>query len=154
MRVVLDTNVIVSALLSPHGVPSQIFHYWELLYFDLLVSEKSLDELMRVMEYPKIRKRLRSTDEEQAQFVDFLREKALWVTHHEVIQAVQSDMSDNIYLEIALAGQARFLISGDQHLLRLKEFRGIHIIAPTEFLALLTLPTSGAMPTTSEKPSQ
>lgn len=46
MRVVFDTNVIVSALLLSQGIPSQIFRYWELLYFDLLISEKSLEEFV------------------------------------------------------------------------------------------------------------
>lgn len=48
MRVVVDTNVIVSSLLSPQGIPSQLFAYWALHTFDILVSEESLDELARV----------------------------------------------------------------------------------------------------------
>jgi uncharacterized protein len=79
MRVVIDTNVFVSALLSPTGVPNQIFHYWELSYFDLLVSQESLDELERVLHYPKIGKRLHSTEEELADFVHIFQEKLLWL---------------------------------------------------------------------------
>ena len=114
MRVVIDTNVFVSALLSPQGIPAQIFHYWELNYFDLLVSQESLDEL--------------------AQFVRLFREKSILVTRQETIRAIAADVSDNLYLEIGLAGRAYYIVSGDQHLLQIKEYRGIPIITPTEFL--------------------
>jgi putative PIN family toxin of toxin-antitoxin system len=137
MRIVLDTNVIVSALLSPQGIPNQIFHYWELLYFDLLVSEKSMGELARVLRYPKIRRRLNSSTEELAQFVLSLQEKSIWVTHQETVTAVMEDSSDNIYLEIAIAGRAHYVVSGDQHLLRLQGYQGVAIITPAEFLAHL-----------------
>ncbi|MCC6455445.1 MAG: putative toxin-antitoxin system toxin component, PIN family [Caldilineaceae bacterium] len=140
MRVVIDTNVFVSALLSPTGVPNQIFHYWELSYFDLLVSQESLDELERVLHYPKIRKRLRSTEEELAEFVNIFQEKALMVTRQETITVITADVSDNLYLEIGLAGHADYVVSGDQHLLRLKKYRGISIITPTEFQAIISLP--------------
>jgi putative PIN family toxin of toxin-antitoxin system len=144
MRVVLDANVIISALLSPQGIPNQILHYWGLLYFDLLVSEKSMDELMRVLHYPKIRKRLRSTDEELAHFVQSLHENAVWVPHQEVITAVSDDASDDVYLEIAVADNAHYIVSGDQHLLRLREYEGIAIVTPTEFMAHLLSSTTGS----------
>ena len=63
MRVVVDTNVFVSALLSPQGIPSQLFVFWQHHFFDLLVSKESMDELARVLQYPKVRKGLRSTHE-------------------------------------------------------------------------------------------
>jgi hypothetical protein len=142
MRVVVDANVIVSALITPQGIPSQLFRYWELLYFDMLVSRESLDELARVLNYPKIRKRLRSSDQEIADFLDSYREKAIWVVHHEAINAVVRDISDNIYLEIGVSGYARYVVSGDHHLLELKEFQGIAIVSPAEFVQRMANSTS------------
>ena len=143
MRVVVDTNVFVSALLSPQGIPSQLFHYWGQHFFDLLVSEESMDELARVLQYPKIRKGLRSTDAELAEFVRLFREKGLLVTPQETIRAITADVSDNLYLEIAVAGDAQCIVSGDKHLLRLQEYRGIPILTPTEFLDQLHATATG-----------
>jgi uncharacterized protein len=141
MRVVIDTNVFVSALLSPTGIPNQIFQYWELSYFDLLVSQESLNELARVLHYPKIRKRLHSTEEELAEFVHIFQEKALIITRQETVHAITEDVSDNLYLEIGIAGHADYIVSGDQHLLKLKEYRGISIMTPTEFQGIIPLPS-------------
>ena len=134
MRVVVDTNVFISALLSPQGIPSQLFQYWGQHFFDLLVSEESMDELVRVLQYPKIRKGLRSTDGELAEFVRLFREKGLLVTPQETIRAITADVSDNLYLEMAVAGDAQCIVSGDKHLLRLQEYQGIPILTPAEFL--------------------
>jgi putative PIN family toxin of toxin-antitoxin system len=83
MRVVLDTNVIVSALLSPDGIPAQILRYWEQGYFEMLVCQESLDELERVLRYPKIRKRLASTtNDELARLVVPFAEYGIWVSPH------------------------------------------------------------------------
>jgi uncharacterized protein len=146
MRVVIDTNVFVSALLSPQGIPSKIFHCWESNYFDLLVSQESLDELARVLHYPKIHKRLHSTEEELAEFVRLFQEKATLVLRQETIHAISADVSDNLYLEIGLAGRADYIVSGDQHLLQIKEYRGIAIITPAKFLDHITSLASGELP--------
>lgn len=140
VRVAIDTNVIVSALLSPQGVPSQIFRYWELHAFDLLVSAESIDELERVLHYPKIYRRLRSTNEELTEFINFFHDKALWVTSEETIRAISDALSDNLYLEIGLAGRAHYIVSGDRHLLQLKNYRGILIVPQQN--SLPTLPHS------------
>ncbi len=79
MRVVLDTNVLVSALLSPAGIPAQILARWEIGAFELLVCHATMDELARVLRYPKIRKRLASTPEEMAAFVLTFYQHGVWV---------------------------------------------------------------------------
>jgi hypothetical protein len=138
MRVVVDTNVFVSALLSPQGIPSQLFQYWELHYFDILISAESMQELARVLHYPKIRKGLRSTDTELAEFVRLFTDRGILVAPRETIRAIPADVSDNVYLEIAMAGDAQYIISGDKHLLQLQKYRGIMILTPTAFFDQLT----------------
>jgi putative PIN family toxin of toxin-antitoxin system len=138
MRVVVDTNVFVSALLSSQGVPSQLFRYWELRYFDLLISEKSMEELARVLHYPKVRKGIHSTDAELAEYVRLFKKRGVLITSQETIRAIPADVSDNIYLEIAVAGEADYIVSGDKHLLKLQEYRGIAILTPVAFLDTLT----------------
>lgn len=138
MRVVLDTNVLVSALLSPQGIPSQLLQLWELHLFDILVSDASLDELARVLRYPKIRRRLRVSDADLDDYVHLLGEKAIRVEPQQSVQAVSADASDNVYLEIALAGQAHCVVTGDRHLLHLEQYQGILILTPAAFLDQLT----------------
>ena len=143
MRVVVDTNVFVSALLSPQGIPSQLFWYWEQRFFDLLVSKESMDELARVLRYPKIRARYRATEAELTETVRLFTEKGLLVTPQETIRAITADVSDNLYLAMAVAGDADCIVSGDKHLLRLQEYRGIPILTPTEFLDQLHATATG-----------
>lgn len=138
MRVVVDTNVFISSLLSPQGIPSQLFQFWELHLFDILVSDKSLEELARVLRYPKIRKRLRVSDAVLDDYVRSFREKAIVVEPQERVQAVTDDALDNVYLEIALAGKAHCVVTGDRHLLQLQEYQGVLILTPTAFLDQLT----------------
>ena len=57
----------------------------------------------------------------------------------EEIAVIASDLSDNRYLQCALAGEAQYIVSGDGHLLDLKEYRGIRILTPAEFVMLLKL---------------
>lgn len=138
MRVVVDANVLVSALLSPQGIPSQLFQLWELRLFDILVSAESLEELARVLHYPKIRKRLHVSDAALDDYVRLLGEKTIRVEPQERVQAVTDDASDNVYLEIALAGAAHCVVTGDRHLLQLEQYQGIFILTPTAFLDQLT----------------
>jgi predicted nucleic acid-binding protein len=63
------------------------------------------------------------------------------VTRQEIINIIAADPSDNLYLEIGIAGHADYIVSGDQHLLRLKEYCGISIITPTEFQAIIPRPS-------------
>jgi uncharacterized protein len=137
MRVVFDTNIFVSALLSKRGAPNQLFQFWEQSKFELLVSQASIEELERVLYYSNLHARLNSSDEELSAFVNVFRERALWVIPQEQITVVEDDLSDNLYLEIAVAGSAQYVVSGDKHLLRIREYRGIQIVPPAEFLALL-----------------
>ena len=70
MRAVLDPNVLVSALLSPHGTPARLLRLWIDGAYDLVLSGELLDELRRVLAYPKIRSRV--SEEQAASFVQLL----------------------------------------------------------------------------------
>ena len=61
MRLVVDTNILISALLSEKSLPAHLIGLWRAGYFDVLTSAEQLDELMRVTRYPKIRQRLSPT---------------------------------------------------------------------------------------------
>ena len=133
MRAVLDPNVLISALLTPHGEPAQIVRSWLAGAYELFVSESLLAELRRALRYPKLRALIEPTEAQE--LLDLLRREAEVIDDPDDPPAIQSPDPDPDYL-IALAMSARaVLVSGDGHLLGL----GPHlpIYAPAEFLALL-----------------
>jgi putative PIN family toxin of toxin-antitoxin system len=137
MRVVVDTNVIISGLRNPVTAPYQVMKRWRQAEIELLSSEATRQELERVLNYPKVRNLIRLSDEEVQQFLSLYRERT---SHIEVVVAVDevaTDPTDTIFLSLAAAGSARYIVTGDtKHLLPLKSYRGIEIVSPTTFLAL------------------
>lgn len=141
MKVVLDANVYVSALLSKRGVPKQIVDLWREEAFELLISEEILDEVARVLRYPKLAELHKLSEKEQEEFLTMLRDEAKLIKpkHHLILSI---DETDNRYLECAVDGGAEFLVTGDkQHLLPIGEYQGVNIISPATFLTLLQLKT-------------
>ena len=134
MRLVIDTNVLVSALLSGTSLPAHLIVLWREGRFDLLTSAEQLDELMRVTRYPKIRERL--SPAVAGRLINELRDIATVIGRLPVITA-SSDPDDNYLLAMALAGSADFLVTGDKRdLLALKLYEGTRIMTVREFLVL------------------
>jgi len=139
MKAVLDANVFVSALINTRGTPRQIIDLWREEAFELLISAAIVDEIGRVLRYPKIAALHKLTDPELQAFLTMLREEGLMVESAERL-AVSPDEPDNRYIECATAGGADYLVTGDkQHLLPIGEYRGTRIVAPATFLAALQL---------------
>ncbi len=95
-------------------------------------------ELERVIQYPKLRNLYQYTDKQVEDFLEGIRRVAIWVEGTERLAVVKNDGSDNRFVELAVAGSARFIVTGDKrHLLKIRRYRSIEIVSPTEFLALL-----------------
>jgi putative PIN family toxin of toxin-antitoxin system len=137
MRVVLDSNVITSALLSTGGAPARVLEHWEAGTFDLVSSPALMEELERALNYPKILKYLQKAEVDPAAFAARFRKLALILDPDEDLNIIQEDPADNQVLAAAAVGGASLIISGDQHLLTVKDFRGIQILPPAGFLILL-----------------
>jgi putative PIN family toxin of toxin-antitoxin system len=134
VRLVIDTNVLVSALLSSTSLPAHLITLWRQGRFDLLTSSDQLDELMRVTRYPRIRERL--SPPLAGRLVNELRDVAVMVTNLPRVTA-SPDPYDNYLLATALAGSADFLVTGDKRdLLPLALFEGTKILTVRAFLAL------------------
>ena len=138
MRVVVDTNVLVSALISPAGSPAEIQHAWARGDFELVTSPALLNELTKVLSYPRIQRRLHWTAGQLSDFLKHLRATAIVVTPAQAL-VVARDPDDDRVLEAAQAGHADFIVSGDRDLLDLREFVGIPILTPTGFLTMLAV---------------
>lgn len=133
IRAVLDTNTIVSGI-GWSGPPQKILDTAVNGDFVLLTSPDLLEELRRVLSYP----RLHALPQDRVQEVlALLPLVAQIVETEEKISVIRQDPADNRVRECAVAGEATHVVTGDEHLLRLKFFRGIKITTPTIFLRLL-----------------
>lgn len=121
--VVLDTNVLVSAL-GWRGPEHQLYARCRSGRPRLALSPALLEELRRVLEYPK----LGFAEGEISAFFSDIREHALTVTPSRRLEVIQEDPEDNRVLECAVAAGARLVVSGDKHLLSLEEYEGIRIV--------------------------
>ncbi len=134
MRLVIDTNVLVSALLASTSLPAHLIDLWRDGRFDLLTSTEQLDELIRVTRYPKIRQRL--TPALAGRLINELRDLAILVSNLPTV-TVSPDIYDNYLLALAATGAANFLVTGDKHdLLGLKLYEGAKIMTVRDFLTL------------------
>ncbi|MGF1615059.1 MAG: putative toxin-antitoxin system toxin component, PIN family [Gammaproteobacteria bacterium] len=138
MRVVLDTNVLVSALLVESSLPAQLMTHWRKGCFTLLTAAPQLEELMRVTRYPKIRARLKPAL--AGRLINDLRAVAAVVETLPPVD-VSPDPYDNYLLSIASGGTADYFVTGDKaDLLALGQCAGTKIVSVREFVALVGLP--------------
>lgn len=137
IRAVLDANVLVSAILSPKGIPSRILSAWHEEKFLLFISGATLDEIGRVLRYPKIRKRHHWPEARIRRFLEDLSRLAVTTSGNLSLSVITDDPADNRYLECAVEGQVEYLVSGDEHLLNLGTYQGIMILRPREFFDIL-----------------
>jgi putative PIN family toxin of toxin-antitoxin system len=134
VRLVVDTNILVSGLLSDKSLPARLVALWRDGRFDLLTSATQIDALMRVTRYPKIKARI--TPILAGRFINELREIAVMLDRLPVVTICQ-DPYDNYLLAMSMVGGAHFLITGDkQDLLSLNLYQGTRIISVRDFLTL------------------
>jgi putative PIN family toxin of toxin-antitoxin system len=129
--VTADTNVYVSGL-QFGGVPLALLAHARAGAFRLAVSEPLLAEIREVL-------CLKFAWSEEAVNIALsqLEECSVHVHPTETLDVIQDDADDNRILECAIAAQAGFIVSGDNHLLRLGDYRSIRILKVTDFMALL-----------------
>lgn len=138
MRLVIDTNVLVSALMIGTSAPARLLVLWREGRFGLLTSAVQLDELMRVTRYPKIRARI--SPMLGGRLVNELRKAAIVIDDLPPV-TVCPDPNDNHLLALATAGQADFLVTGDKRdLLPIERHQGTRITTVRDFLSLVGRP--------------
>lgn len=133
IRTIIDTNVIVSAILFG-GIPGKLISLWKSGHIQPLASKDMIDEYIKVLTYPKFE--LSETDINYIFYNESL-------PYFEVVAAkpgraiIQEDPSDDKFIHCAESGNASIIISGDQHLLSLKSYGKIKILTPSQFLEKL-----------------
>ena len=140
MRLILDTNILLSALLSPLGAPAKLLDAWERKTVTLVACDALVAELRDVAGRPFFRARLRASAAELLaaglrDFSFFCRDLPSG--------PVAPDPKDSYLLALAEASQAEFLVTGDRGLLCLEQHRSTRIIAPAAMLEILKKAESG-----------
>jgi len=133
-RVVFDTNIFVSGFFPKKGTIFKILKAWQEGKCVVISSPKIIEEIVRVLNYPKIQKIKPISGEEIEELVAAILELAVVVPGKIRLAAIREDPEDNKFLEAAIEGQADYILSGDEHLLNLKEFGKVRILTAKEFL--------------------
>ena len=135
MRVVLDTNVLVSGLMFPDSVPGQVVAAWSEAQFEVVSSREQLAEIARVLAYPKIRRILNWDGHRIQRFIErfYLRIEVVEVDAASV--DVPRDPDDAPMLNTLIVSEADFLVTGDRDLLVLNQRYPIE--TPSEFVKRL-----------------
>jgi putative PIN family toxin of toxin-antitoxin system len=131
MRVIFDTNVLLSALLSPDGVPAKLLQYWERSAFALVTCDQLIAEFREVVARPFFRARLSGSAIEllAAGLRDFS------VRCNDLDPEVFSpDLKDGYLLALMSASDGDFFVTGDRELLALKRYRSTRVLTPAAFL--------------------
>jgi putative PIN family toxin of toxin-antitoxin system len=131
LRVVLDTNVYISAILFG-GRCEEILKLAAQKLFEVVISKAILDEIKSVL-----REKFYWKDEQIAEVVKYIKEISSVVNPGISLNIIKEDPADNRIIECAVASNASYVVTGDKHhLLPIKEYKGIKIVSPGEFLRL------------------
>jgi putative PIN family toxin of toxin-antitoxin system len=132
MRVVVDTNVAVSGLLWP-GPPNQILKWARDGILEIVACEETTPELKRVLQYKRFAQRLFMLETNAVEvFAYFLNLVSFVPTPDLIPREIVEDPFDNFFLAVVSHNNARLIISGDRHLLDLREYQRIQIVTPSE----------------------
>jgi putative PIN family toxin of toxin-antitoxin system len=140
IRVVLDTNVFVSALLIPDSPPARILEFALKGNLRLVMSPGIIKEIGSVFNYPRLKKSMkkhRLSDGEVADAILQLLKIAIITPGAEIASGTSRDPADDMVLSCAVEGQADFIVSGDQDLIKLESYEGVKIVTPSAFLKII-----------------
>ena len=141
LRVILDTNVIVSGIILSRGTPYSIIELWRRGAFLLITSSEHIDEVVDVLRRAKIANNYDIPVEKLTSIVKLLKQKSHVVRPTPCTQTIPiRDKKDTFLLETAITGKAEYLVTGDKDLISLRNqstIKPLNIITPQQFLELL-----------------
>jgi|SRR3989344_38450 len=136
MKIVLDTNVWLSGIFW-EGEARKIIKEAEKKNFQIIISEDILSEIINVLSREsKFQKRILNLKLSVEDLLRTILSTSILIEPKIKLDVIKADSKDNIILEAALAGKSEYIVSYDNHLLNMLEFRGIKIINPGEFLRI------------------
>lgn len=135
MRIVADTNVLISATFWK-GDSFKIIEKVEAKEIELILSEAILEEYSKVLDYEEIQQKVKKNNLDTKFVLEEFISMAIIVEPKKKFDVVKTDPDDNKFFDVAVEGKADYIISQDRHLLDIKEFKGIKILHPEQFLKL------------------
>ena len=137
LKVVVDTNQFVSALISKKGPSAHLLDLWREQYFILVTSPEIIAEIKKVLEYPHICKKYKLTKADIQSLLILIEHEAVVCSPLATVHIIKDDPDDDKFLACALAAKAEYIISGDGHLLSLGSYGAISIVTVKDFLEIL-----------------
>ena len=134
VRVLVDTNVLVSALIG-RGKPKELVKLAAAGKLDLLISKEIVQEFLEITADPKIRRYVDRSD--ITNFLALISSVATFVQVRSRFRVVKGDPDDDKVVRAAYDGRASYIVSGDRHLLKIKKAKGIRIVTAGEILSLI-----------------
>ena len=134
---VLDANVLISGLLVAGGPAARLLDAWLDERFTLVTSLYQVEEVLHVLSYPRITRRLNLSEAELTAFMHSLLAQAQVTRGDLRLPGVTRDPKDDAIVACAVEGKAQIIVSGDQDLLVLQAYQGIPILTPRQFLEQL-----------------
>ena len=132
MRIVVDTNLFVSSLIRPKGIPAQILMHSA--QFELVTSEAILAELERVLNYDRIRRKYHLSEQTVGEYLARIRHDSEIIVVATSAAGASPDPDDDKFLACAVEAGADCIVSGDPHLTGLGSYQGTPILTPRQFL--------------------
>lgn len=137
MKVVLDTNVIISGTILDHGPSYKTLEAWRRNRFLLIISDQLIAEVRKKLEEPRIKETYHLNRRDIQRVLTALRKHGRLAPGKLELHVVEEDPDDDRVIIAAVEGGADFIISGDRHLRNLGEYRGIRVLSPAQFAELL-----------------
>ena len=137
LKIVIDTNVFVSATITEKGKPAQILKVWREKKLEVIISPEILKEIGQVVFRHKIKKISFWTEKERYQFIEDLARICILTPGSLQLKQAVKHTQDHKFLVAAIEGKADYIVSGDRHLRDLGVYEGIEIVSASEFLQIL-----------------
>mgnify|MGYP001607869422 FL=1 len=137
IRAVIDTNILVSGIISPKGAPRKILDLARKEVFKVVTSISINHETLNVLHRACIYTKYNLTEEIIDDVSAFMYEGTVLTEDQYALSRVKKDPEDNKFIACALEGEADYIVSGDAHLLGLKHYRGIQIVDARGFLKII-----------------
>ena len=136
IRAVVDTNILVRAVIKPTGSVGPVLQRLRRREYSLLISRATLDELVEVLYRPRLRTKYELSDRVLRATIRLIVLRGELLQPGRRIIACRDPRNDK-FLEVAVSGRAQVIVSGDEDLLTLHPFERIPIVAPARFLAMM-----------------
>lgn len=142
IRAVLDANIIISALLIQSGISARVVAAAYAVVFRCFASDAIVHEVLRTVTSVRIQRKYPIGAAEIDRVHRFLESDAVLVPITATVQGVATHPEDDLILATAVSAQADYLVTGDRQLLALGQYRGVRIVTPRDFAAILGLMVS------------